>query len=274
MGNNSDLDFEPCVSGEPFLITQPEVNDSEQDLGFSKANAEFLASRLQGWHLLIPDVVYSSNIIPKILVSLIFDDRAISYVGCATQLFFYCFLGSTECILFAVMAYDRYMAICHPLNYNLIMQPHTCLRLVLMAYIPGFLHSLIEICWTFRLSFCESNVLHHFVCDFPPLLKIACSDTTINEMIIFICSSSIILPCILFILVSYSSIFIIVLKMTAAGGRQKAFSTCSSHITAVILFYGTILSVYVSPKSVFYRQYAYCHHLLYCGITHVKSNNL
>ncbi|XP_073510815.1 olfactory receptor 5I1-like [Phyllobates terribilis] len=195
------------------------------------------------------DLVYSSNIIPKILVGLIFDQRSISYFGCATQLFFYCALGSTECILFAVMAYDRYMAICNPLNYNLIMQHNTCLRLMLLAYIPGFLHSLIEICCTFRLSFCESNVLHHFVCDFPPLLRISCSDTTINEMIIFICSSSIITPCIIFILVSYGSIFIVILKITAAGGRQKAFSTCTSHITAVTLFYGTLLSVYVSPKS-------------------------
>ncbi|XP_073443135.1 olfactory receptor 5B21-like [Dendrobates tinctorius] len=200
-------------------------------------------------NLSLIDVVYSSNIIPKILAGLIFDQRSISYLGCATQLFFYCALGSTECVLFAVMAYDRYMAICNPLNYNLIMQHNACLRLVLVAYIPGFLHSLVEICCTFRLSFCESNVLHHFVCDFPPLLRIACSDTTINEMIIFICSSSIITPCIIFILASYGSIIIVVRKMTAAGGRQKAFSTCTSHITAVALFYGTLLSVYFSPKS-------------------------
>ncbi|XP_056425800.1 olfactory receptor 5I1-like [Hyla sarda] len=200
-------------------------------------------------NLSLIDLVYSSDIVPKIIVGLLFDQRSISYLGCAIQLFLYCALGSTECILFAVMAYDRYMAICSPLHYNLIMQKKTCLRLVLVAYIPGFLHSLIEICCTFRLSFCDSNVLHHFVCDFPPLLRISCSDTTINEMIIFICSSSIIMPCIIFILVSYGSIFIVILKITSAGGRQKAFSTCTSHITAVILFYGTLLSVYVSPKS-------------------------
>ncbi|XP_069814432.1 olfactory receptor 5I1-like [Dendropsophus ebraccatus] len=200
-------------------------------------------------NLSLIDLVYSSNIVPKILVGLIFNQKSISYLGCAIQLFLYCALGSTECILFAVMAYDRYMAICNPLTYNILMQQKTCLILVLVAYVPGFLHSLIEICCTFRLSFCESNVLHHFVCDFPPLLKISCSDTTVNEMIIFICSSSIIIPCIIFILVSYGSIFIVVLKITAAGGRQKAFSTCSSHITAVTLFYGTLLSVYVSPKS-------------------------
>ncbi|KAG9465700.1 hypothetical protein GDO78_017877 [Eleutherodactylus coqui] len=202
-------------------------------------------------NLSVIDLVYSSDIVPNILVGLIFDHRSISYLGCAIQLFLYCALGSTECILFAVMAYDRYIAICYPLNYNMIMQKKTCVKLVLAAYIPGCLHALIEICCTFRLSFCKSNVLHHFVCDFPPLLKISCSDTTINEMIIFICSSSIIIPCIVLILVSYGSIFIVILKITAAGGRQKAFSTCTSHITAVTLFYGTLLSVYISPKSLF-----------------------
>ncbi|XP_040270764.1 olfactory receptor 5I1-like [Bufo bufo] len=195
------------------------------------------------------DLVYSSNIVPKILVGLIFDQRSISYLGCATQLFLYCALGSTECILFAVMAYDRYMAICKPLNYNLIMQKKTCLGLVLVAYIPGFLHSLLEICSIFSLSFCESNVLQHFVCDIPPLLRISCSDTTINEMIIFVCSFFIIIPCIIAILFSYGSISVIILKIIAAGGRQKAFSTCTSHITAVTLFYSTLLSVYLSPKS-------------------------
>ncbi|KAM3926836.1 olfactory receptor 8U9-like [Leptodactylus fuscus] len=200
-------------------------------------------------NLSLIDLVYSSDIVPNILVGLIFDQRSISYLGCATQLFLYCALGSTECILFAVMAYDRYVAICNPLKYSLIMQQKTCLKLVLAAYIPSFLHSLLEICFTFRLSFCESNVLHHFVCDFPPLLRISCSDTTVNEMIIFICSSSIIIPCIIFILVSYGSICTVIVKITSAGGRQKAFSTCSSHIIAVTLFYGTLLSVYVSPKS-------------------------
>ncbi|XP_056425799.1 olfactory receptor 5I1-like [Hyla sarda] len=200
-------------------------------------------------NLSLIDLVYSCNIVPKCLVGLIFDQRSISYLGCAIQLFLYCALGSTQCILLAVMAYDRYMAICSPLHYNVIMQKKTCLRLVLVAYIPGLMHSLIEICCTFRLSFCDSNVLHHFVCDFPPLLRISCSDTTINEMVLFVCSSSIIIPCIIYILVSYGSIFIVILKITSAGGRQKAFSTCTSHITAVILFYGTVLSVYVSPKS-------------------------
>ncbi|KAM4038484.1 olfactory receptor 5D18-like [Anomaloglossus baeobatrachus] len=183
------------------------------------------------------------------LVGLYFSKTSISYFGCAIQLFAFCALGSTECILFAVMAYDRYVAICNPLNYNLIMQQKTCLGLLLGAYSTGLLHSLIETCCTFHLSFCSSNVLHHFVCDFPPLLSISCTDTTINELILFFFSSFVTVPSIVVILGSYVSIFTTILKIRAPEGRQKAYSTCASHIIAVTLLYSTVLFVYLSPKS-------------------------
>ncbi|XP_075715551.1 olfactory receptor 5D18-like [Rhinoderma darwinii] len=200
-------------------------------------------------NLSVIDLVYASDIAPKMLVGLYFSQTSISYFGCAIQLFIFCALGSTECILFAVMAYDRFVAICSPLNYNLLMQQKTCLGLMLGAYTIGLLHSLIETCCTFHLSFCASNILHHFVCDFPPLLSISCTDTTINEIVLFILSSSVTVPSIVVILGSYVSIFITILKITAPEGRQKAYSTCASHITAVALLYSTVLYVYLSPKS-------------------------
>ncbi|XP_066445458.1 olfactory receptor 8H3-like [Eleutherodactylus coqui] len=200
-------------------------------------------------NLSVVDLVYASDIAPKMLVGLYFSKTYISYVGCAIQLFIFCALGSTECILFAVMAYDRYVAICSPLNYNLIMRHKICLVLMFGAYSTGFLHSLIETCSTFHLSFCASNVLHHFVCDFPPLLSISCTDTTINEMVLFIFSSSVTVPSIVVILGSYVSIFITILKITTPNARQKAYSTCASHIIAVTLLYSTVLYVYLSPKS-------------------------
>ncbi|XP_063301791.1 olfactory receptor 5I1-like [Pelobates fuscus] len=194
------------------------------------------------------DLCYSSDIVPKMIVDLLSEKKTISYFGCAVQLFFFCALGSSECSLFAVMAYDRHVAICNPLNYNLVMQQRTCWLLMLGVYTIGFLHSIIETCCTFSLSFCSSNILHHFACDFPPLLRISCSDTTINEFILFIFTSSIIMPATLVILVSYLSIFLAILKINFSG-RKKAFSTCVSHMTSVTLFFGTGLYVYLSPRS-------------------------
>ncbi|XP_069618480.1 olfactory receptor 5AR1-like [Ranitomeya imitator] len=195
------------------------------------------------------DICYSSDITPKTLVDFFSHQKTISYFGCMTQLFFFTGFGSTESFLFAVMAYDRFMAICNPLNYNLIMHQKTCVILVSGAYSAGFLHSVIETCCTLRLSFCASRVLHHFTCDFPPLLKISCTDTTINEIVLFTFSSCVTMSSILIIVVSYISILVAILKIRNSDGRKKAFSTCTSHITAVTLFYGTVQSVYLRPKS-------------------------
>ncbi|XP_053319724.1 olfactory receptor 1019-like [Spea bombifrons] len=195
------------------------------------------------------DLCYSTDIAPKMIIDVLSEKKTISYIGCAVQLFFFCAFGSTECCLLAVMAYDRYVAICRPLNYSLVMQTKTCLTLVSGACTAGFLHSVIETCCTFSLSFCTSNILNHFACDFPPLLGISCTDTTINELILFICTSSIIVPSFLVIIVSYVSIFFAILRKQFADGMKKAFSTCISHITSVTLFFATGLYVYLSPKS-------------------------
>ncbi|KAM9311859.1 olfactory receptor 5T17-like [Gastrophryne carolinensis] len=201
--------------------------------------------------LSILDLCFSSDITPNVLVNLLLERKVISYAGCVAQLFLFAALGSTECILFAVMAYDRYMAICNPLNYTVVMQKKTCLKLVCGAYTAGILHSLIETCFTFHLSFCASNVLHDFVCDFPPLLSISCTDTTINEIVLFIFSAAVNIPPIAVIIWSYASISVSIWKIKSSHGRKKAFSTCASHLIAVTLFYGTVLYVYLSPKSKF-----------------------
>ncbi|CAI9583857.1 unnamed protein product [Staurois parvus] len=190
-------------------------------------------------NLSILDLCLSSNIAPNMLSNFLSEQKTISYVGCFVQLFFFCILGITECILFAVMAYDHFVAICNPLNYFLVMQKKTCLGPVCGAYTAGVLHSLIETSCTLHLTFCASNVLHHFACDFLPLLSISCTDTTINEFVLFIFSSVITVPSIVVIIVSYISIIVSIMRI----------KSCASHITAVSLSYGTTLYVYLSPKS-------------------------
>ncbi|OCT89496.1 hypothetical protein XELAEV_18018117mg [Xenopus laevis] len=195
------------------------------------------------------DLCYSADITPKMLADLVSEQKTISYSGCAIQLFFFSALGSTECVLFAVMAYDRYIAICNPLNYTLFMMEKTCVGLVAASYTVGFLHSLIETSCTFHLSFCASNILHHFACDFPQLLSISCTDSAANEIVLFVFSSSVTMPSVIIILASYISVFMAIFKINTTEGRQKPFSTCASHITAVALLYGTVLYVYLKPRS-------------------------
>ncbi|XP_063302380.1 olfactory receptor 5G9-like [Pelobates fuscus] len=195
------------------------------------------------------DLCYSSDITPKMIVDLLYEKKTISYIGCAIQLFFFCAFGTTECWLFAVMAYDRHVAICNPLNYNIVMRSTTCILLVYGAYTIGFVHALIEICFTFHLYFCASNIVYHFVCDFPPLLSISCTDTSINELILYIFASSVTMISLFIILMSYFAIFLAILEIKHIKGRKKAFSTCSSHIIAASVFYCTVLFVYLTPKS-------------------------
>ncbi|XP_030043585.1 olfactory receptor 1102-like isoform X2 [Microcaecilia unicolor] len=199
--------------------------------------------------LSVVDTCYSSVIYPKMLVDFFVERTAISFSGCATQMYFFVTFGTTECFLLAAMAYDRYVAICNPLLYVVIMSKRLCLQLVVSSYIGGLLHSMIHVVATFHLPFCKSNELSHFFCDIPPLLKISCVSTEINEILLFTFTGSISLGCLLIILVSYLYILSSILKMSSGEGRQKTFSTCASHITAVILFYGTISFMYLRPSS-------------------------
>ncbi|XP_027716563.1 olfactory receptor 5B12-like [Vombatus ursinus] len=200
-------------------------------------------------NLSLADFVYSSAITPKVMVGLLTGDKVISYNGCATQLFFFGFFVTTESFLLASMAYDRQSAICKPLYYTTTMTSRVCAYLASGAYIYGFLVSSILIGNIFSLSFCRSNIVHHFFCDIPPLLVLSCSDTHIVELIVFILGSLNSLLPFLVIFTSYLLIFNTILKIRSTEGRQKAFSTCTSHLTAVSIFYGTMLFMYFQPSS-------------------------
>lgn len=195
------------------------------------------------------DASYSSSVTPKMLVNLVAENKAISFNGCAAQFYFFgSFLG-TECFLLAMMAYDRYAAIWNPLLYPVLMSGRICFFLVATSFLAGFGNAAIHTGMTFRLSFCGSNRINHFYCDTPPLLKLSCSDTYINGIVIMAFSSFNVISCVLIVLISYLCILIAILRMPSSEGRHKAFSTCASHLTAVTIFFGTILFMYLRPTS-------------------------
>ncbi|XP_044116253.1 olfactory receptor 9I1-like [Neovison vison] len=196
-------------------------------------------------HLSFLDVCYSSVIVPQSLETLGTDKTAITYERCATQFFFFTLCASTECFLLAVMAYDRYVAVCNPLLYATAMTPQTCLGLVAAAYAGAMVNAVIRTGCTFSISFCKSNHVDFFFCDLPPLLKLACSDTTSRERVIYLLAFLVITTSISVILISYFFIIQAILKIHTAGGKAKTFSTCASHMTAVALFFGTLIFIYL-----------------------------
>uniref|UniRef100_A0A4X2M6L5 Olfactory receptor n=1 Tax=Vombatus ursinus TaxID=29139 RepID=A0A4X2M6L5_VOMUR len=195
------------------------------------------------------DACYSSVTTPKMLVNFLAENKTISFSGCVAQMVSIVTFGTTECFLLAVMAYDRYIAICNPLLYTAIMTPRVYVPLIIGSYIGGVSHAILHTVATFSLSFCESNVIRHFFCDIPPLLAISCSDTHINELLLFIFVSSIEIFAILIVLVSYGFILAAVLRIRSAEGRRKVFSTCGSHLTGVSIYHGTILFTYLRPAA-------------------------
>ncbi|XP_030046456.1 olfactory receptor 1019-like [Microcaecilia unicolor] len=205
-------------------------------------------------HLSFVDLCYSSTITPKMLTGFLSENNTISFLGCGIQLYFYSSFGGIECLLLAVMAYDRFVAICNPLLYTVIMTKKVCIQLVTFVYGGGFLHSLTETICTFQLSFCGSNVINHFACDFPPLFILSCTDIFINELIIFGFGGFIAISSVLVIIVSYSYILSTILKIRSAEGRHKAFSTCASHLTCVTLYFGTIFFMYLRPRSSYSQE--------------------
>ncbi|XP_010606705.1 olfactory receptor 1013-like [Fukomys damarensis] len=195
------------------------------------------------------DLWYSSVYSPKILVTCISEDKSISFAGCLAQFFFSAGLAYTECYLLAAMAYDRYMAISSPLLYSQAMSPWLCASLVTASYLGGFVNSTIITSETFTLSFCGDNVIDDFFCDLPPLVKLACDmEESYQAVLYFILASNVIAPATL-ILASYLFIIAAVLRIRSAQGRLKAFSTCGSHLTAVTLYYGSILFIYSRPST-------------------------
>ncbi|XP_008827506.1 olfactory receptor 480-like [Nannospalax galili] len=200
-------------------------------------------------HLAFVDIGYSSSVTPIMLRGFIRKETLIPVYGCVAQLCFAVTFGTTESFLLASMAYDRYVAICSPLLYSTQMSSRVCILLVGASYLGGCVNA-----WTFtgcllNLSFCGPNKINHFFCDYSPLLKLSCSHDFSSEVIPAISSGSIIVVTLLTIALSYVYILVSLLKMRSTEGRQKAFSTCTSHLTAVTLFFGTLTFIYVMPKS-------------------------
>uniref|UniRef100_A0A8C9B1A9 Olfactory receptor n=1 Tax=Prolemur simus TaxID=1328070 RepID=A0A8C9B1A9_PROSS len=196
------------------------------------------------------DLCYSTVIAPKTLAIFLSKEKRISYNGCATQFFFFALFVGTEGFLLAVMAYDRFSAICSPFLYNVRMSQQACVRFVIGSYICGCINSMIQTGFTFSLHFCGENRLDHFFCDVPALIKISCVDTFVNEIVLFILSALIILTTTTVILVSYAYILSTVLKIPSTHGRSKTFSTCGSHMVVVSLFYGTVFFMYAQPGAI------------------------
>ncbi|NWJ06837.1 O1038 protein, partial [Crypturellus undulatus] len=200
-------------------------------------------------HLAFVDLCYSSTITPKLLANFLVERKSISHHACAAQLCFFLTFMITECFLLAGMAYDRSVAICNPFNYTVIMSQRVCIQLVAGPYLYGFCVALFHTIVTFRLDFCASNIINHFYCDDLPLLALSCSSTYTKEMLIFAFASFTMISSLLVVLISYLHILAIVLKIHSAQGRQKALSTCASHLTAVMIFYGTLIFMYLQPSS-------------------------
>ncbi|XP_049747585.1 olfactory receptor 9G4-like [Elephas maximus indicus] len=197
------------------------------------------------------DLWYISVYTPKIVVNCVSEDKHISLAGCGAQVFFSCVVAYTECYLLAAMAYDRHMAICNPLLYSGTMSSSLCTGLVAGSYIGGFLNAIAHTANTFRLSFCGKNIIDHFFCDAPPLVKMSCTDTKVYEKVLLGVVGFTVLSSILTILISYFNILLAILRIHSATGRRKAFSTCVSHLISVMLFYGSLLFMYSRPSSTY-----------------------
>ncbi|XP_047374022.1 olfactory receptor 8K3-like [Sciurus carolinensis] len=200
-------------------------------------------------NLAFTDFGYSTSVGPKMLVNFVADQNTISFYFCATQLAFFLFFIGSELFILSAMAYDRYVAICNPLLYTVVMSNRLCQLLVAIPYLYCTFMSLTVTIKIFSLSFCGYNVINHFYCDCMPLLSLLCSDTHDVELIIMSFAAFDLLSSLLIVLVSYLLILIAILRMKSAEGRLKAFSTCGSHLTVVTVFYGTLIFMHVQPKS-------------------------
>ncbi|XP_029435757.1 olfactory receptor 1L4-like [Rhinatrema bivittatum] len=208
-------------------------------------------------NLSVTDIYYTSVIIPKLCGVLLSEDKTISYVGCLLQLYVFISSGGAEAFLLTAMAYDRYVAVCHPLNYALIMSQKVC-------WITSLLSSGAIVVSVSHLSFCDSNMINHFFCDLMPLLKLSCMDTTSSEAILFVCLT---VPAFLVTLLTYIYIISAILRIRSAEGKRKAFPTCSSHLTIVIVFDLSIFFVYLRPTSSYFLEEGTVLSVLYAAVT-------
>ncbi|XP_077720597.1 olfactory receptor 5AK3-like [Canis aureus] len=200
-------------------------------------------------HLAFVDICYTSAITPKMLQNFILENKSISFEGCAMQLLVYATFATSDCYLLAAMAVDRYVAICNPLHYPMIMSQRVCIQLVAGSYIMGSINASVHTGFTFSLYFCKSNPINHFFCDVPPILALSCSSIDINIMLLVVFVGFNLMFTVLVVISSYIYIMAAILKISSATERKKAFSTCSSHLTAIIIFYTTLSYMYLQPQA-------------------------
>ncbi|XP_069328237.1 olfactory receptor 13C7-like [Eulemur rufifrons] len=200
-------------------------------------------------NLSLMDICGTSSFVPLMLVNFLKARRTISFPGCALQMYLTLALGSTECLLLAMMAYDRYVAICRPLRYPELMSRQACMQMAVLSWGTGFANSLLQSILAWCLPFCGHNVIDHFFCEILAVLKLACGDISLNALTMMVATAVLTLAPVLLICLSYIFILAAILRVPSAAGRHKAFSTCSAHLTVVVIFYGTILFMYFKPKA-------------------------
>ncbi|XP_001375990.3 putative olfactory receptor 5AK3 [Monodelphis domestica] len=200
-------------------------------------------------NLAVADLFYTSSITPKTLLNFLVSDKSISFSGCVMQLYVYGIFVTSELYLLAAMAVDRYVAICNPLRYSVVMSQRVCIFLVTGSFLMGSLNATTNIGFLFSLSFCNSNIINHFFCDLPPILTLSCSNIYFNVMLLIIFVGFNLSSTLLVVFFSYIYILAAILRIPSATGRHKAFSTCASHFIAVTIFYGTLSYMYLQPSS-------------------------
>ncbi|XP_074052059.1 olfactory receptor 13D1-like [Macrotis lagotis] len=200
-------------------------------------------------NLSLMDIFGTSSFVPSMLVNFLSIRKKISFPGCALQMFLTLALGTAECVLLAMMAYDRYVAICNPLRYTIIMNMRVYVQLVALSWIIGCVNSLVQTILALRLSFCGNNVIDHFFCEILAVLKLACVDISLNAIVMMVAVILVTMTPVLLIFISYVFILATIMRVNSAEGRKKAFSTCSAHLAVVIIYFGTILFMYSKPKA-------------------------
>ncbi|XP_078496744.1 olfactory receptor 6F1-like [Lissotriton helveticus] len=218
-------------------------------------------------HLSLMEIWYTSVIIPNMLANFVTKSGRISFLGCMLQLYLFSSLSASECYLLTLMGYDRYLAICKPLHYTQLMVTSTSMELAATSWVCGFLSPILPVALISQLSFCGPNMVNYFYCDAQPLLKLSCTDTHFTESAISLLASTLILSSFFLTMVSYACIISSILRIPSAVGRQKAFSTCSSHLAVVIIYYGTIICLYIQPTASFSLDLNKVFSLLYTVVT-------
>ncbi|XP_040267012.1 olfactory receptor 5B21-like [Bufo bufo] len=200
-------------------------------------------------NLSLIDIGFSCTVVPVILKNTLSTDKSISVGGCVFQMFCFLVFGAAECVLLAVMAYDRFVAICRPLHYSSIMNMRFHIILASIPWMVGFINSSIQVCITWRLPFCKTHHINHLFCEVPPFLRISCRDPWLNEIAMYVAAGIIVLFSFLLTLISYVYIISTIVRIRSSHGRHAVFSTCTSHLTVVTLYYGTLMSIYLQPPS-------------------------